>query len=141
MWSFSRDAVAGAGIVACFVLVIAIQGGGYVSGEEADDSLYETTGSIGSINRTILSLSEQQRERIHRALMRFPDAVRTTTPAPVAAGKMPREQALEEMPAKLMEEIPRLHGHKFLKLSDRILLVETTSREVVATIPRYHLLP
>ena len=85
MWSFSRDAVAAAGIIGCFVLVAAIQGDGGFSGEATDDSLYETTGSIGSINRAILPLSEQKREHIHQGLMRFPDATRTSEQAPVLA--------------------------------------------------------
>ena len=64
MWSFSRDAVAAAGIIGCFVLVAAIQGGGGFSGEATDDSLYETTGSIGGINRAILPL-ERTAARAH----------------------------------------------------------------------------
>ena len=141
MWSFSRDAVAAAGIIGCFVLVVAIQGGGGFSREATDDSLYETTGSIGGINRAILPLSEQQREHIHQGLMRFPDATRTSEQAPVLADRVPREQPLQDLPANLTQEIPPLHGHKFLKLSDRILVVDPTSRAVVAMIPRYRLLP
>jgi hypothetical protein len=140
MWSFSRDAAAAAGIIGCFVLVTAIQGGGGFSREATDDSTYETTGSIGSIKRAILPLSEQQRERIHQGLMRFPDAARGEQ-APVLADRVPSEQPLQDLPANLTQEIPPLHGHKFLKLSDRILLVDPTSREVVAMIPRYRLLP
>ncbi|HEY7244772.1 MAG TPA: hypothetical protein VH678_12935 [Xanthobacteraceae bacterium] len=140
MWPFSRDAVAAAGIVACFVMVVAIQGGGYVSREETDDRLYETTGSIGSINPGVLHLSEQQSERIHQVLMQFPD-VASSTPAPNLAENVSGRQRLQDMPSNLTDEIPRLHGHKFLKLSDRILVVEPTTREVVAMIPRYHLLP
>lgn len=141
MWSFSRDAIAAVGIVGCFVLVAAIGGGGNVSREDSDDGRYETTGSIGSVNRAILPLSDQQRERIHQGLMRFPDATRSSVPAPVVADRVPREQPLQDLPANLTEEIPRLHGHKFLKLSDRLLVVDPSSREVVAMIPRYHLLP
>ena len=140
MWSFSRDAVAAAGIIGCFVLVAAMQGDGGFSREATDDSLYETTGSIGGVNRAILPLSEQQREHIHQGLMRFPDATRTGKQAPVM-GQGPREQPLQDLPAKSHAEIPPLHGHKFLKLSDRILVVDPTSRAVVAMIPRYRLLP
>jgi hypothetical protein len=38
-------------------------------------------------------------------------------------------------------DIPPLRGHKFMKLEDRILLIEPSSRLVVAMIPRYKLLP
>src|SRR4029077_10173597 len=115
-----------------FVLVAAIQGDGGFSGEATDDSLYETTGSIASVNRAILPLSEQQRERIYQGLMRFPDATRTSEQAPVLADRVPREQPLQDPPANLTHEIPPLHGHKFLKLGDRILVVDPTSRAVVA---------
>jgi hypothetical protein len=139
MWSFSRDAIAGVGILGCFGLAAAI-GGGDFGRAPAEDDIYETTGSIGSVQRSVLPLSEQQRERIHEGLMRFPDAKRTA-PGPALADTIGADQLLQDMPSNLTEEIPRLHGHKFLKLSDRILVVAPTSREVVAMIPRYHLLP
>src|ERR1700730_6459582 len=141
MWSFSRDAVATAGIIGCFALVVAIQGGGGFSRETTDDSLYETTGSIGSLNRAILPLSERQREHIHQGLLRFPDAARASEQAPVLADRVPREQPLQDLPANLTQEIPPLHGHKFLGLGDRIWVVQPPSREVPPVIPRYRLLP
>jgi hypothetical protein len=44
------------------------------------------------------------------------------------------------LPAALIQEIPLLRGYKFLKLDDRILVVDPASRTVVAMIPRYKLL-
>ena len=38
-------------------------------------------------------------------------------------------------------EIPLLCAHKFVKLDDRILVINPTARTVVAMIPRYRLLP
>ena len=42
---------------------------------------------------------------------------------------------------RLREEIPLLDAQKFVKLNDRILVVDPASRVVVAMIPRYRLLP
>ena len=92
---------AAAGIIGCFVLVGPFRAMGVSAGEATDDSLYETTGSIGGINRAILPLSEQQREHIHQGLMRFPDATRTGEQAPALADRVPREQPLQDLPANL----------------------------------------
>jgi hypothetical protein len=140
MWSFSRDAVAAVGIIGCFILVAAIGRGGDYGREPADDG-YETTGSIGGANRAVLPLSEEQRARIHQGLLRFPDAARMSAPVPMLADTLSAEQPLQDIPAPLTQEIPLLSGHKFVKLSDRILLVDAASRKVVALIPRYRLLP
>jgi hypothetical protein len=139
MWSFSRDAIAAAGILGCFVIVTVIAGRDF--GQAPADDAYETTGSIGSVTRALLPLTDEQRERIHEGLLRFPDAARGNVPAPRLAERVGLEQPLQDLPAKLTQEIPRLSGHKFLKLSDRILLVDAGSRQVVAMIPRYRLLP
>jgi hypothetical protein len=141
MWSFSRDAIAAAGIVGCVVLVTAMRGDGYVGQPASDDDLYETTGSIGSVSRTTLPLSEEQRERIHQTLMRFPDAAGTDMVAREPRNRLPNDQLLQDLPASLTEEMPLLRGHKFVKLHDRILLIEPTDRRVVAMIPRYRLVP
>jgi hypothetical protein len=88
-----------------------------------------------------LPLSDEQRERIHQGLMHFPDAPRPEMPGPALADRIASAQPLQDLPANLTAEIPRLAGYQFLKLRDRILLVDAASREVVAMIPRYHLLP
>jgi hypothetical protein len=141
MWSFSRDAIAAAGIVGCVVLVTAMRGDGYVGQPASGDDLYETTGSIGSVSRTTLPLSEEQRERIHQTLMRFPDAAGADMVAREPRDRLPNDQLMQDLPASLTEEMPLLRGHKFVKLHDRILLIEPTDRRVVAMIPRYRLVP
>ena len=109
----------------------------------AEDAADETTGSVGaaSILRGRLPLTEEQRERIYRGVMRFPDAVRRDARAPELADKLSSDALLQDLPASVTEEIPLLHAHKFVKLDDRILLVDPASRAVVAMIPRYRLLP
>jgi hypothetical protein len=87
-----------------------------------------------------LALTEEQRDRIFQHLLGFPDAVRGNERVPGLAERLPREQLLQELPASVIKEIPRLHAHKFLKLEDRILLVDPATRVVVAMIPRYKLI-
>jgi hypothetical protein len=103
---------------------------------------YETTGSVGSkaTGKETLRLSAEQCERIYRGLMEFPDASHRETRKPELADKIPSEQPLADFPENLTQEIPVLHARKFLKLEDRILLIDPISRVVVAMIPRYRVL-
>ncbi len=110
--------------------------------EWRDASTYETTGSVGSAARRTrtLRLSDEQRERIYRGLIDFPDHRQGDARKPELADKLSTDQALQDLPQGLTEEIPVLHAHRFVKLDDRILLVDPSSRVVVAMIPRYRVL-
>ena len=46
---------------------------------------------------------------------------------------------LQDLPAMVTEKIPLLEDYKFVKLDDRILVVDPQSRAVVTQIPRYRL--
>ena len=61
--------------------------------------------------------------------------------APEVADSLPEEVPMQELPTDIIHEIPLVRGHKFVKFDDRILVVSSTSRLVVAMIPRYKLLP
>jgi hypothetical protein len=74
-------------------------------------------------------------------MMRFPDAVRGDARVPELADAPPSDERLQDSPASVTGEIPLLRAHKFVKLDDRILLIDPASRVVVAVIPRYKLLP
>jgi hypothetical protein len=54
---------------------------------------------------------------------------------------LPEEVPMQELPNDIIREIPRVRGHKFVKFDDRILVVSSASRLVIAMIPRYKLLP
>jgi hypothetical protein len=88
-----------------------------------------------------LALSDEQRGRIHESVMRIPDAPVAHAPAPAVADALPAEVPMQDLPAGLTREIPLVHGHKFVKFDDRIVVVNPASRLVVAMIPRYKLLP
>jgi hypothetical protein len=85
--------------------------------------------------------TDEQRGRIFDAVMRISDAPVTEMAAPKVADALPEEVPMQELPNDIIREIPRVRGHKFVKFDDRILVVNSASRLVIAMIPRYKLLP
>jgi hypothetical protein len=112
-------------------------------GDQDTWAMDETTGSVGSPKgaRTELALSDQQRGRIYESVMRIADAPVAEPPAPAVADALPAGVPMQDLPTGLTREIPLVHGHKFVKFDDRIVVVNPASRLVVAMIPRYRLLP
>ena len=100
------------------------------------ERVLELIGGRGSA----LPLSDEQRSRIYESVMRIPDAPVAIAPAPELADALPGGVPLQDLPLAVTNEIPLVLGHKFVKLDDRILVVDPGSRLVVAMIPRYKLL-
>jgi hypothetical protein len=110
-----------------------------VPGAYAGEKQHHTTGlSSPSSERETLGLTDEQLDRISRHLLRFPDTPPRNYRPPGIAERLPRDEHLRDLPESVVAEIPRLQSHKFLKLADRILLVDS-ARLVVAMIPRYKL--
>jgi hypothetical protein len=131
-------------LVACAGLAAAAHTslGGRAGGEQTDTSLMdETTGSVGSPKSTALALSDEQRGRIYDGVMLVPDAKVAHVAAPTVADPLPRDVPLHDLPAGVTRDVPVVRGHQFAKFDDRILVVNSASRVVVAMIPRYKLLP
>jgi hypothetical protein len=108
-------------------------------GVAADD---DTTGSIGTIGlgqREILPLSDEQRGWIFLGVINLPGVPDVDVAAPATASVLSDSVALQDLPAMVTRKIPLVGNYKFVKLEDRILLVNPDSREVVAEIPRYKL--
>ena len=84
--------------------------------------------------------TDEQRGRIFDAVMRISDAPVTEMAAPKVADAL-EEVPMQELPNDIIREIPPVRGHKFVKFDDRILVVSSASRLVIAMIPRYKLLP
>ena len=61
--------------------------------------------------------------------------------APEVAGSLPEDVPMQDLPSGITRDIPAVRGHKFVKFDDRILVVSSEGRLVVAMIPRYKLLP
>ena len=131
-------------LVACVGLAAAAHTslGSRAGGEETDASLMdETTGSVGSPKSTELALSDEQRGRIYDGVMLVPDAQVAHVAAPAVADPLPRDVPLHDLPAGVTRDVPLVRGHQFAKFDDRILVVNSASRVVVAMIPRYKILP
>jgi hypothetical protein len=114
-------------------------------GDQDASAMDETTGSARSpaTNRAAaeLALHDEQRGRIYESVMRIPDAPVAHATAPAVADALPSGVPMQDLPAGLTREIPLVHGHKFVKFDDRIVVVNPASRLVVAMIPRYKLVP
>jgi hypothetical protein len=105
----------------------------------ADD---DTTGSIGTVGlgqREILPLSDEQRGWIFLGVINLPDVPDADETTLVDASGLSDAVTLQDLPAMVTRKIPLVGNYKFVKLEDRILLVNPDSREVVAEIPRYKL--
>jgi hypothetical protein len=103
----------------------------------ADD---ETTGSIDrSAIAYALPLSDAQRGFIFLGVMNLPDVPEADVEAPDLALPLASSIELQELPAMVTNKIPLLENYKFVKLDDRILVVNPQSRAVVTQIPRYRL--
>jgi hypothetical protein len=91
--------------------------------------------------RAVSELSDEQRSRIFDGVMRISDAPVTEVAAPEVAGSLPEDVPMQDLPSGITRDIPAVRGHKFVKFDDRILVVSSEGRLVVAMIPRYKLLP
>ena len=94
-----------------------------------------------SAKSAVLEFSDEQRGRIFDVVMGISDAPVTEVTAPEVADSLPEEVPMQDLPNDIIREIPLVGGHKFVKFDDRILVVSSASRLVVAMIPRYKLLP
>jgi hypothetical protein len=109
----------------------------------ADDvfTAEEATGSIGhfAIAPATLPLSDEQRGLVFVGVMNLPDVPEVELDPPDPTLPLATTVELQDLPAMVTRKIPLLGAHKFVKLGDRILVVDPQSRTVVAQIPRYRL--
>jgi Protein of unknown function (DUF1236) len=102
----------------------------------------DSTGSISTVgigNRASLPLSDEQRSWIFLGVMNLPNAPEVAVPMAEAPAEVPESIDLQPLPEMVTRRIPLVGSYKFVKLDDRILLVDPDNREVVAQIPRYKL--
>jgi hypothetical protein len=133
-FKFRRFAL-GAAVLACAGFVL---GAGIARWAERGDT-DDVTGSIGIASRKGLPLSLEERAQIFDSVMRITDAPVADVTPPAPAEALPRSVALQDLPPGVVRQIPRVEGYKFVKLDDRILLVNPNSRTVAAEMPRYKL--
>ena len=122
----------GIGLIVVTVLVVAAA---------AAHSGLSSNMTVDSAKSALPEFSDEERGRIFDGIMRISDAPIAEMVAPEVADALPEEVPMQELPNDIIREIPLVRGHKFVKFDDRILVVSSTSRLVVAMIPRYKLLP
>ena len=108
----------------------------------APETFKDSTGSIGTVGvgrRDALHLSDEQRGQVFVGVINLPDVPDADITPRLTTGWVPPSVALHDLPAMVTNGIPRMQGYKFAKLWDRILVVDPGTRNVVADIPRYHL--
>jgi Protein of unknown function (DUF1236) len=105
----------------------------------ADDLLGDE--STGSIDRFAipqrLSLSDEQRGLVFLAVMNLPDIPEVEIEPRDLTVPLPEGVELQDLPPMVTRKVPPLDDYKFVKLGDRIIVVNPTSRAVVSQIPRY----
>ncbi len=121
----------GMGLIVVTVLVVA------AAAAHSDLSGSMTVNSTKSAKP---EFSDEELGRIFDGVMRILDAPVTEMAAPEVADPLPEDVPMQELPPDLVGEIPLVRGYKFVKFDDRILVVSSASRLVVAMIPRYKLL-
>ncbi len=104
-----------------------------------DDDMTGSLGTVGIGHREILPLSDEQRGWIFMGVINLPEVPDAAISPQEAAAELPDSVELRELPPIVTRRIPLVGGYKFVKLEDRILLVDPANREVVAQIPRYKL--
>ena len=122
----------GMGLIVVTVLVVAAA---------AAHSGLSSNMTVDSAKSAVPEFTDEQRGRIFDGIMRISDAPVTEMVAPEVADSLPEEVPMQELPTDIIHEIPLVRGHSFVKFDDRILVVSSASRLVVAMIPRYKLLP
>jgi hypothetical protein len=110
-------------------------------GPRATDEI-QTTGSLGPVapaTRQPLALDDDQRGAIHASIVSEKTPT-TLLPDPDNTPSIPDFVPMQDMPTALTATVPAVKDYKYVKLYDRILLVNPDDRAVVAQIPRYRLL-
>lgn len=109
------------------------------AGATADDDPTGSLGTVGVGHGKILPLTDEQRGWIFLGVINLPDVPEAAISAPEATAALPGSVELQDLPAIVTQKIPLVGNYKFVKLEDRILLVDPANREVVAEIPRFKL--
>ncbi|MPZ38257.1 MAG: hypothetical protein GEU95_09335 [Rhizobiales bacterium] len=104
-----------------------------------DDYDIETTGSIALAAVPRLSLSDEQRGFIFMGIINLPDVPEVAMQAPEPGVPLAPTINLHNIPAMVVRRIPEVDGYRFVKLEDRILLINAETRQVETMIPRYKL--
>jgi Protein of unknown function (DUF1236) len=107
--------------------------------QDADLSLVDD--SVAERSKSELAINDEQRGHIFDGVMRISDAPVAGGQTPEVTDTLPEQVPMQDLPAGVTQDVPLVQGHKFVKFDDRILIINPSTRLVVAMIPRYKLLP
>ena len=96
--------------------------------------------TVSSSKSAVPEFSDEERGRIFDGIMRVSDAPATEMAASPEVAVLRRRCQRAGAAHRPHPRYPPVRGHKFVKFDDRILVVSSASRLVVAMIPRYKLL-
>ena len=103
------------------------------------DREMDATGSISLAAVPRLSFSDEERGLIFLGVINLPNIPELAMRAPEPGAPLAKTIELQDIPAMVVRRIPEMHGYKFVKLDDRILVVSAETRQTEAMIPRYKL--
>jgi len=142
----------GAMVLAFFAGVAWVFGTKLVRSEAGPDAGTWTNGhadmeTVGALTRgaarprreAFEPLTDEERGQIFDVVIRIADVPVADVDPPEPSAAVPAWVELQDLPAVVARLIPRVDGMKFVKLDDRILLVNPASRRVVSEMPRYKL--
>ena len=108
-----------------------------VSREEAIEAAQVL--AAASPNEWLLPLTDEERAHVFDGVMQVPGVPVADVEPPDPTSALPVWVALQDLPSGVSQQIPMVEGYKFVKLDDRILLVNPGNRRVAAEMPRYKL--
>jgi hypothetical protein len=121
-------------------LMLALLAGATLVSAMAEDDATGSIGTVGVGHGASLPLSDEQRGWIFLAVINLPDVPEAAISAVEVSAALPDSVELQALPEIVTRRIPLVGNYKFVKLEDRILLVDPDNREVAAQIARYKLL-
>ena len=127
-------------LMGCLAFIGSVMSGGSPGTVERANQLFIDQ-SVAKHVAPELSISDEQRGQIFASVIGMSDAPTAEGPPPEIADRVQGEMPMQDLPVRIIQDIPMVRGHKFVKFEDRILIVDPSSQLVVAMIPRYRLLP
>jgi hypothetical protein len=83
-----------------------------------------------------VSLSDEQRQKIRQFFAAHQDARNNQSDVPVTIGaSVPRQVQLRDLPKDVTDALQKYRGDSYFFAGDRLVIVETKVRRVVAVIP------
>ncbi len=90
-------------------------------------------------NEWVLPLTDEERAQVFDGVMQVPGIPVADVEPPDPSSALPVWVTLQDLPSGVSRQIPMVEGYKYVKLDDRVLLVNPGNRRIAAEMPRYKL--